>query len=599
VKIVNPDYTVEKIVQRMKEAARNAPLPSQVGPTLPLTVRDELVNADGTIGDLDIPELELQPRFRPNNDDHYHVNDLLKFNGDNFLQNAYRAILKRPADEVESAGFMEGLRSGDLNKIDVLSRLLSSPEGRSKNVQIDGLGLPATLRKTYRLPIIGYFINLLVAIGRLPVQLRNQRQFEEHALAQQEILARHINHSGNQLKHAGNQLNHFGNQLKHLGNQLVAHTNEVGKQLLADLQAHHELVLKRIDELNKYYEDRLNEEAAERQSELWTLGKQLGKAASEWKQELESARTAHDEAMRAQSERIGSLTENLDLSAHQLVRLGKEVDAELKAMREKQQQIMMELALHGRRFSRWLQDAENRLPIEANASLDGEIRKEETHALDSFFASFDEQFRGSRDEIKERLKIYLKFLQDLPEGPIIDVGCGRGEWLELLNEQGLAAIGVDSNIVLVDQGRQRGLDIIEGELIQYLSGLDEASVAAITGFHIVEHLPIDRLVTFLTEALRVLKTGGVIILETPNPRNVLVGTCNFYFDPTHRNPIPSEVLQFLVDSRGFTQTQILPLNPSDEMPVPGESELVTRFNQYFYGPMDYGLVGWKPAPRTD
>lgn len=579
-KIVNPDYTVEKIVQRMRDAARHAPSQSSLTsqPAIP-TDRTFVVN---TISDIGVPELELQPPFLPHSDDHYHVNDLLKSNGRQFIQNAYRAILKRPADDIESAGYLDGLRSGELNKIDVLSRLLSSPEGQSKNVRVDGLQLPATLRKAYRLPIIGYFINLFVAICRLPVQLRYQRQFEEHALAQQEIVARH--------------LNHVSSQFSHVSTQLVARSNQVASQLLADLQAHHELVLKRIDELNQYYEDRLNEEAAERQSELWTLGNQLGKATSEWKQELESTRTAHDEAVRSQWDGIESLSKKIDLSTHQLALLGKEVDADFKALKEKHQQIIMELALQGQKFSRWLQDTENRLPV--GSSIGREIEEEEAHSLDSFFASFDEQFRGSRDEIKLRLQVYRQFLENIPEGPIIDVGCGRGEWLELLKEQGLSARGVDSNIVLVDQGRRQGLDLLHSDLVQHLAGLDDASVAAITGFHIVEHLSIEKLVRFLTEAMRVLKTGGVIILETPNPRNVLVGTCNFYFDPTHRNPIPSEVLQFLVDSRGFVRTQILPLNPSDEMPVAGDSDLVDRFNRYFYGPMDYGLVGWKPAPLT-
>jgi len=84
------------------------------------------------------------------------------------------------------------------------------------------------------------------------------------------------------------------------------------------------------------------------------------------------------------------------------------------------------------------------------------------------------------------------------------------------------------------------------------------------------------------------------MLETPNPRNVLVGSCNFYFDPTHRNPLPSEVLQLWVETRGFDAIKVLPLNPSDAMPVPGDSEIVNRFNQYFYGPMDYGLIAYRP-----
>jgi len=219
-----------------------------------------------------------------------------------------------------------------------------------------------------------------------------------------------------------------------------------------------------------------------------------------------------------------------------------------------------------------------------------------SHLLDAFFASFDEQFRGSREGIKARLRVYLPYLEGQSSdeaAPILDVGCGRGEWLELLQEQGFRATGVDCNSVLIQQCRERNLDVVEDDLMNYLRQLPPESVGTLTGFHVVEHLPLNTLIDFLNEVLRVLQPGKPIIFETPNPRNVLVGSCNFYFDPSHRNPLPSEVLKFLVESRGFTQVEVVPLNPSDEMPVAGDSDLITRFNKYFYGPMDYGLVAWK------
>ena len=82
-------------------------------------------------------------------------------------------------------------------------------------------------------------------------------------------------------------------------------------------------------------------------------------------------------------------------------------------------------------------------------------------------------------------------------------------------------------------------------------------------------------------------------METPNPENVMVGSCNFYFDPTHRNPLPNAVLRFLVESRGFIVVESFGLNPSDEKPLAADSEVARRFNQYFYGPMDYAIVARK------
>jgi O-antigen chain-terminating methyltransferase len=241
--------------------------------------------------------------------------------------------------------------------------------------------------------------------------------------------------------------------------------------------------------------------------------------------------------------------------------------------------------------------ARKRLPAFDEKELRA-LAKEEDHALDAFYASFDEQFRGRREDIKQRLRIYLPKINQNSIGtesmPILDVGSGRGEWLEVLKEEGLQARGVDSNRILVEWCRNRHLDVTEEDLIGYLHRLPDASLGAVTGFHIIEHLPIETLVEFLNQAVRVLKPGGAVIFETPNPQNVLVGSCNFYFDPTHRNPLPSEVTSFLVESRGFNRVEVMNLNPSDDTPVDENSELARRFNQYFYGPMDYAVIGFRP-----
>jgi O-antigen chain-terminating methyltransferase len=177
--------------------------------------------------------------------------------------------------------------------------------------------------------------------------------------------------------------------------------------------------------------------------------------------------------------------------------------------------------------------------------------------------------------------------------PILDIGSGRGEWLELLSEKNLRASGVDLNRVLVAQCRERGLEVIEDDVMHYLRALPDASIGAVTGFHLVEHLPVEILIKMLDETVRVIKPGGAVIFETPNPQNVLVGSCNFYFDPTHRNPLPGPIMKFLVQSRGFARVEVINLNPSDTERVAGDTDLIKRFNQYFYGPMDYAVVGWK------
>ena len=219
------------------------------------------------------------------------------------------------------------------------------------------------------------------------------------------------------------------------------------------------------------------------------------------------------------------------------------------------------------------------------------------HSLDAFYFAFEEHFRGSREEINRRLEVYLPRLREAQIAPgdslILDLGCGRGEWLELLRDNGYRARGIDLNRVVIEQCQSRGLDVLEGDVIDYLQSMPDDSVAVITGFHIIEHLPFEILVKLLNEAFRVLRHRGLVIFETPNPANVLVGSCNFYFDPTHRNPLPSLMTQFLGQYCGFAEVEILNLNPSTETAICEDSEIAKRFNECFYGPMDYAIIGHK------
>jgi O-antigen chain-terminating methyltransferase len=112
----------------------------------------------------------------------------------------------------------------------------------------------------------------------------------------------------------------------------------------------------------------------------------------------------------------------------------------------------------------------------------------------------------------------------------------------------------------------------------------------------VEHMPFDTILTLVDEALRVLKPGGILILETPNPQNILVGSYTFHFDPTHLKPLPSPMLRFFVEARGFCHVQVRDLHPYPEtVRVPDDGKgVAARLNDYLYGPQDYAVIGKKP-----
>lgn len=221
-----------------------------------------------------------------------------------------------------------------------------------------------------------------------------------------------------------------------------------------------------------------------------------------------------------------------------------------------------------------------------------------TVLLDSYYVAFEDTFRGSREVIKARQSIYLPYFTgraaQQPEWTVLDIGCGRGEWLELLTEHGITCRGIDLNHSMAEQCRQRGLQVECGDAIAYLDSVPEGSLGAVTGFHLVEHLPFELLFRLFDAALRALRPDGFVLFETPNPENVVVGSCSFYNDPTHRNPIPPLVLEFLARHRGYSRTEIRRLNPVDsQWHVADNSELGKRFNHLMYGPQDYGLIAWK------
>ncbi|MBE9035247.1 class I SAM-dependent methyltransferase [aff. Roholtiella sp. LEGE 12411] len=184
---------------------------------------------------------------------------------------------------------------------------------------------------------------------------------------------------------------------------------------------------------------------------------------------------------------------------------------------------------------------------------------EDQHLLDAFYVAFEDQFRGSREDIFNTLKVYLPLIQEAqvgtPESSILDVGCGRGEWLELLRESGYTARGIDINRVMLEQCRYRGLEVVEADVIEYLRTLPDGSLGAVTGFHIIEHLSFETLVQLFDQTVRVLKPGGLVIFETPNTRNILVGSGDFYRDPTHKNPIHPDTISFLAKSRGLIKSE--------------------------------------------
>ena len=180
---------------------------------------------------------------------------------------------------------------------------------------------------------------------------------------------------------------------------------------------------------------------------------------------------------------------------------------------------------------------------------------------DPFYKAFEDQHRGSRAMVKSQLQVYLPVVQAVavqyPGAAALDLKCGRGEWLEILVEAGFDARGVDSELVMVEVCRQRGLNVQQAEALAALARCADASQVLVSGFQVAEQLPFEDLQQLVKEAFRVLKPGGVLILETPDPENIMVGTSYFHLDPRRLKPLPPLLLSYLAKYHGFSKTKTL------------------------------------------
>jgi O-antigen chain-terminating methyltransferase len=186
-----------------------------------------------------------------------------------------------------------------------------------------------------------------------------------------------------------------------------------------------------------------------------------------------------------------------------------------------------------------------------------------------FYRAFEDRYRGSRDLITQRLEAYLPFLEPLksiyPDCPVLDIGCGRGEWVQLLLREGYAPVGVDLDEGMLEACQALQLPAHKDDALSALRKLPDDSQVVVSGFHIAEHVPFPVLEELVAEALRVLRPAGMLILETPNAENVMVGTNNFYLDPTHERPLPNQLLSFLTEHAGFARSKVVRLQEAPEL----------------------------------
>lgn len=510
----------------------------------------------------------------------YTMGELLVYADADFVFNAYRAVLRRGPDDAGLRHFLSRLRAGHTSKVEVLGDLRWSPEGQARGVHVDGLLIPYTLWRWKRKRFIGPVIRWIHAFVRLGSLADRQFAQASGQVHETHELGRTFNQLSEALKQWKVEVERQDAGLASLAALEAVRTKfePITTQLLA-MDEHAQTLSQRVQ---------ANEEWVQRQ----TAAVSALPAMKAKLDDLEVALDRHFGAIGADSleafvaearqgikslgddatvVRAGAITLAKDMlhlqqriDHLQRVHAAQPTPALLTVLQDEVKSLSMRL-LDTRR------SLEQRLEA-FNAGSATEAPLHNALDLDPLYAAFEDRFRGDRALVRRRAEPYLEWMREVSAGtsdaPVLDIGCGRGEWLELLRDNGLVGRGIDLNRVFADICRGYGLDVTEGDAIAVLTSLSDGSIGAITSMHLVEHLAFEQVIVLLDEARRVLRSGGLLVLETPNPENLSVGSHTFYMDPTHRNPIPPEALRWIVEARGFRDVRIERLTAARDLNAP-------------------------------
>jgi 2-polyprenyl-3-methyl-5-hydroxy-6-metoxy-1,4-benzoquinol methylase len=344
---------------------------------------------------------------------------------------------------------------------------------------------------------------------------------------------------------------------------------------------------------------------AVRKAVAWFVEARLGTLA-----ELDGVQ---NDALYLQEQRLSSQGEALIDMDRKISSLGRQVETTLPKVYEVLDELEKTVTKLQSRFETLVsrshlrtsdsslpEDVQERLRVleEALESLAPLLAVGGEHHLD--YLDFENRFRGPQDAIRESQSFYLSFIPDLSDsGKVLDVGCGRGEMLELLTQAGHTCVGIDVDAEMVMLCREKGLQVEKTDALSYLANLDEGSLKAILCNQVIEHLSTSSLKRLVKESARVLRPGGVAVFETIDPRSLFALGNHFYADLTHVRPVHPHTLAFLCESFGFERADIVQRSPHealeglDESGPSTEAQFLRRIARDFYGFQDYAVIAYR------
>ncbi len=612
-----------------------------------------------------VPKKSGIDRKRIQSKNSYSIEELCAYNDIDFIKNAYRALLKREADSEGLNKFLRDLRSGEKDKVAILSEIRFSSEGRRKGVEVPGLRGVYLKTRLYKIPVAGYFLKWLVTLIKLPKLLKRINEFEAYANAKfsdmevkqgrffkifeeveanikrlyknsedyygfKEYILQKESEDRRELERKIEKLSEdFGyfvtkfdslkesvSELRREDYEKIKYVEEALISLNDEYKDFRDFVQKEIKEIKEHsmqdftefqnFKDFILEEQKNLKENFYNEVADYRGFKEYLTKELQTLPKADKfdflqmELFKKSEDYYGFkkfVEDKLNGLYHSLSQ--KSGEEEIEKIVERLNEYKVYISDIQRRVSFILRELRKRAPKEISKEQIRNVLKEEERLEDFLYLSFENRFRGVREDIKRRLLAYESFLKEKEEFfkslPILDIGCGRGEWLEVLKERGFEAVGVDINETMVNECKERGLNAVLSDALSFLREKKDESFSLISGFHIIEHLDFRVLVELLDEIFRVLKPGGAVLFETPNPINIEVGTSEFYMDPSHKNPIHPKAGSFLIESRGFVDVNYFFVEHGEfgsSLKNPKEYSLKT-FEDFLKVPKDYALIGYK------
>lgn len=325
-----------------------------------------------------------------------------------------------------------------------------------------------------------------------------------------------------------------------------------------------------------------------------------------------AAKTALEEGfyLRARYVTLSEQSRQLEKEATEANLRSKELEEKVRLLEKSMKDLDRQSIFMKTRLSKILDTVSDVKPGEpVPAEKAQKIAKQVSQLSSHDYTLFENLHRGSREEIKKKLEVYVEWFSGASD--VLDIGCGRGELLELFTERGIGASGLDINPDMVTECRARGYEAKEADAIAYLESLPDNSLGGITAIQFVEHLSTEQISRFFTLAIAKLKKDAIIATETVNAKCLTTFSGAFYLDMSHEKPVHPEALKFLAERTGYSDVRIEYLNPYPERmrlhPLKGDAfeggpaadimpqfnANVMKLNDILYGATDYAVVARK------